>query len=136
MYGPLLKLRKPVLTAAAVLICTSLLGGCAPGAPPKQAHDVRPRAANVHADTLSCQLAGGEMKPVGRRQLLQCVLSYADAGKSCSSGSQCEGDCRVGPGVEAVPGQDVVGQCQATSDRFGCSTRVEEGRAEATICID
>jgi hypothetical protein len=135
MYGPLFTREKRVLTATAVLFCTALLGGCAPGAPSKQTH-VRPTVANVPADSLSCQLAGGVMKPVGRRQLLQCVLSYADAGKSCSSGSQCEGDCRVAPGVEAVPGQAVVGQCQATSDRFGCSTRVEEGRAEATICID
>jgi hypothetical protein len=76
------------------------------------------------------------VKPVGRRQTLQCVISYSDAGKSCSSGSQCSGDCRAKPGIDTVPGQAVSGQCQTDSDRFGCSTKVENGRAQATICID
>jgi hypothetical protein len=76
------------------------------------------------------------MRPLGRRQTLQCVVSYADAGKSCSSGSQCSGECRASPDSETVPGQAVAGNCQADSDRFGCSTKVENGRAQATICID
>ena len=30
----------------------------------------------------------------------------------------------------------VAGICQADSNRFGCFTRVEDGKAEATLCID
>ncbi len=76
------------------------------------------------------------MKPLGRRQMLQCVISYADAGKSCTSGDQCAGDCRASADVEVVAGQPIAGACQATSERFGCFTTVERGRAQATICID
>ncbi len=76
------------------------------------------------------------MKPVGRMQTVQCVIAYADAGKSCRSGTECAGDCRAVQGLDVRPGQQVAGSCQATSDRFGCSTRVENGRAQSTICID
>jgi hypothetical protein len=135
MAAPLRTSERKIWKAAA-LIGTILLAACVPAAPPKETHDAQPAAASVPTDAVSCRLAGGVMKPVGRLQMPQCVLSYADAGRSCSSGDQCAGDCRVVPGMDPVPGQRVAGQCQATSDRFGCSTRVENGRAEATICID
>ena len=76
------------------------------------------------------------MKRVGRLQTLQCVIAYADAGKSCRSGADCAGDCRAEQGLDISPGQQAAGFCQATSDQFGCSTRVENGRAQSTICID
>jgi hypothetical protein len=76
------------------------------------------------------------MDRVGRLQTLQCVIRYADAGKICTSGDQCAGDCRARPGVDVAAGQPVAGYCQADSNRFGCSTKVENGRAQATICID
>jgi hypothetical protein len=33
-------------------------------------------------------------------------------------------------------GANAIGQCQASSGRFGCYTTVEDGKAEATICVD
>lgn len=119
-----------------IALAMFLLAACAPGTPPMEAQEAQSSASSTPADAASCQAAGGLMKPVGRRQTLQCVVAYPDAGKSCTSGSQCTGDCRAAPGTEAVPGQAVEGYCQATSDRFGCSTRVENGRAQSTICID
>lgn len=124
-----------IIMKTTTILVTFLLAACAPGAPIEEARDVQ-SSSGAPADAASCHAAGGVMKPVGRRQTLQCVLSYADAGKSCTSGSQCAGDCRAEPGTEAVPGQPVAGYCQATSDRFGCSTQVEDGRAQSTICID
>jgi hypothetical protein len=121
---------------AAILMITLLLAGCAPAGPPVETSVKHSAASSTPADAASCRLAGGILRPVGRMQTLQCVLNYADAGKSCTSGEQCAGDCRAAPGTDAVPGQKVAGLCQATSDRFGCSTRVENGRALATICID
>jgi hypothetical protein len=120
----------------AALTVMVLLEGCAPGSPTKAIQDVQPTPVSVPADAASCRLAGGVMKPVGRLQSLQCIHTYSDAGKSCTSGTQCAGECRAEPGVDARPGQAVAGYCQATSDRFGCSTEVENGRAQATICID
>jgi hypothetical protein len=123
---------KPLALAVAALV----LSGCVPAQPPAETLPARPITSSIPADAASCKRAGGLIKPVGRMQTLQCVLTYADAGKSCSSGDQCMGECRAGSGTDAVPGQRVAGSCQATSDRFGCSTRVENGRAQATICID
>ena len=84
-----------------------------------------------------CVRRGGTMQPVGRMQTMQCVIRYADAGRRCTDGDQCAGECRVAD-VTARPaaGAAVVGQCQADSNRFGCFTRVEDGRAEATLCVD
>jgi len=84
-----------------------------------------------------CVRRGGTMQAVGRMQTMQCVVRYADAGKRCTDGDQCAGECRVAD-VTARPAQGatVVGQCQADSNRFGCFTRVEDGKAEATLCVD
>lgn len=89
------------------------------------------------AATADCSEQGGRMLPQGRMQTLQCVISYADAGKRCTTGSDCEGDCRV-EDVTTAPAAGIaaVGQCQATNSRFGCYTPVEDGKAGATICVD
>ncbi len=84
-----------------------------------------------------CVARGGRMQPVGRMQTMQCVVRYADAGKRCTDGDQCAGECRVADaGARPSEGAAVVGQCQADSNRFGCFTRVEDGKAEATLCVD
>ena len=89
------------------------------------------------AAAADCTARGGEMRPQGRMQTLQCVVSYADAGQRCTTGSDCQGDCRV-EDVTAAPaaGTPAIGQCQAVSGQFGCYTKVENGKAQATICVD
>lgn len=119
--------QKKNLVAALLL----LLPGCVP-------------TASVPADTAAigqmsasaCAKAGGAIRPVGRMQTMQCVLAYSDAGKSCTSGDQCLGDCRVRDLEGSVAGKPAAGICQATSDRFGCHARVERGLAQSAICID
>lgn len=96
------------------------------------------QAAQTPADEASaCAARGGKMLPQGRMQSLQCVVSYSDGGKRCTDGDQCEGSCRI-PDVSNAPraGAAAVGQCQPTSSSFGCYTTVEDGKAEATICVD
>jgi hypothetical protein len=70
-------------------------------------------------------------------QTMQCIIAYADAGKRCTDGDQCQGDCRV-EGNSVVPeGRPVTaGVCQVDSNRFGCFTTVKNGRAEPTLCVD
>ena len=88
-------------------------------------------------DAAACRAAGGKMLPQGRMQSVRCVISYADAGRRCTDGDDCAGDCRVEDVANApAAGTNAVGQCQASSSRFGCYTRVEGGKAEATICVD
>jgi hypothetical protein len=95
-----------------------------------------PAVPGQSADASSCASRGGELRRVGRMQTEQCIIKYADAGKQCTSGSDCAGDCRVEGNTGIVPGAAVTGTCQADSDRFGCHTRVENGKAEATLCVD
>ncbi|MDP3378212.1 MAG: hypothetical protein Q8S53_07580 [Brevundimonas sp.] len=83
-----------------------------------------------------CAAQGGKMQRVGRMQSLQCVLQYADAGKTCRNASDCQGDCRVPGSVIVSDGRAVDGQCTADSSPFGCYTPVKNGRATAPICVD
>jgi len=88
-------------------------------------------------DAAACAARGGKMLPQGRMQTVQCVVSYSDAGKRCTDGDDCQGNCRIEDVTDAPrAGAAVVGQCQAVSGSFGCYTTVEDGKAQATICVD
>lgn len=84
-----------------------------------------------------CTARGGKMLPQGRMQSVMCVLTYTDAGKRCTDGDDCQGNCRI-EDVAGAPraGADAVGRCQASSSSFGCYTTVEGGKAEPTLCVD
>lgn len=88
------------------------------------------------ADAASCATRGGTMQQVGRMQSWQCVVRYADAGKRCTDGDQCQADCLIEGNSGVAPGAAVAGVCQATNNRFGCNTPVEDGKAGPTLCID
>lgn len=128
---------KRLIIAAAALFAAA----CQPIPATDASAGPRPEQSQVSAagttDAALCAAQGGKMLPQGRMQTERCVLSYADAGKRCTDGSECEGDCRIGD-VTGAPraGADAVGQCTATSSRFGCYTTVTGGKAEATICVD
>uniref|UniRef100_A0A7C1SZY1 Secreted protein n=1 Tax=Agrobacterium albertimagni TaxID=147266 RepID=A0A7C1SZY1_9HYPH len=129
---------KRILIAAAALI----LAACqpVPTTTPTQTASTDTPAVQTPApgtDAAACAARGGKMLPQGRLQSLQCVVSYADAGRRCTDGDDCQGDCRIEE-VNGAPdaGAAAVGQCQASSSRFGCYTTVEGGKAEATICVD
>jgi hypothetical protein len=94
-----------------------------------------PRASGQGAEA-NCAARGGTLQPVGRMQSFQCVIRYADADKRCTDGDQCGGDCLLAEAGSVQAGTTAAGQCAPTSDRFGCATRVEDGKAEPTLCID
>ncbi|HRJ62812.1 hypothetical protein [Brevundimonas sp. UBA2416] len=127
---------KRILIAAAVL-----MAACQP-LPADSRTDLAEAAPAVQSvagseDAAACARAGGKMLPQGRMQSVRCVITYADAGTRCTDGDDCQGDCRV-EDVANPPaaGTNAVGQCQASSSRFGCYTTIEGGKAEATICVD
>ncbi|MBJ7447520.1 MAG: hypothetical protein JHC81_08290 [Brevundimonas sp.] len=129
---------KRILIAAAAL----MMAACqpVPTTTPTQTASTDTPAMQTPApgtDAAACAARGGRMLPQGRMQSLQCVVSYADAGRRCTDGDDCQGDCRIEE-VKGTPsaGASAVGQCQANSSRFGCYTTVEGGKAEATICVD
>lgn len=121
------------------LIAAVLLAACQP-VPEKGDYGFGNEPAPVAVaenPAVDCSARGGRMQPVGRLQTMQCVVAYADAGKRCTDSDQCAGECRLAD-VTARPaeGAATAGVCQVDSNRFGCFTRVENGRAEATLCID
>jgi hypothetical protein len=119
-----------ILIAALALTGALAAAACTPMSAPD------PAVPGQSVDVASCTARGGELRRVGRMQTEQCIVKYADAGKQCASGSDCAGDCRLEGNSGVAPGVPVTGQCQADSDRFGCHTRVEDGKAGATLCVD
>lgn len=88
------------------------------------------------AERAACEAAGGSVQPSGRLQWENCVQPFADAGKACSSDTDCAGECRYEGDAELSPGDAVAGTCQVTDAQFGCNTAVENGRIARTICVD
>lgn len=120
-------MRQFIIIAAALLAaaCTPVTSSPAAPSGPEQSQSVA-----------TCEARGGEIRRVGRLQSEQCVIRYADAGKACTSGGQCAGDCRIDQSPFPEAGQVAQGRCQAESQNFGCHANVENGRATSAICID
>lgn len=92
-------------------------------------------AAGASTDAAACAAQGGELRPLGRLQRVQCVVPYADAGKTCSSKRDCSGQCLASDDV--VAGTTASGTCQRdASENFGCRQRIDNGIAQGTICVD
>ena len=69
-----------------------------------------------------------------------CALPFADAGKVCRGSKDCLGACLLDEkqraGKRVGPKTQVVGKCQPTNYPFGCSTTVEKGRVQSSMCVD
>lgn len=114
------------------------LAACSPTPAPEPAVPTAeaPEPPTMSVSTSACTARGGEMQQVGRAQTWQCVVKYADAGRRCTDASQCEGQCEIAGNSGIAPGTATAGVCQADSNRFGCRTTVENGKAGNTLCID
>ena len=95
-----------------------------------------PPATTPVADEASCKTTGGGWRPICRMQKPACVITYADAGKTCSDGDDCAGDCLGAVTGAAGSGQPATGVCSTNSDPCGCKTLIEDGKATATLCVD
>ena len=127
---------RPILT----LLCLILVA-CAPAVAPATGGtdgDGGPATAPVQSphtlDAGQCTAAGGTMRPVCMMGTVQCVVPYADAGRTCRDGDDCQGDCRAET-MESQRGP-VTGRCQANSDPCGCYANVEDGHVDAALCVD
>ena len=83
----------------------------------------------------NCARLGGYVQRVGLLGREACVVTYKDAGKACTDGSQCEGDC-WGEARPFAPGEPAKGTCQPTNMPFGCNSRVNNGVASPVLCVD
>jgi hypothetical protein len=119
--------RSALLGAALVLI----LSGCAP--------KVEMATRGTPSRTLlRCADSGGTLQARGRAQQMICVHQYSDAGKSCSSRSDCQGRCIAEPSENGLPklGVPATGRCEPDNKLFGCYAEVDGGKAKAAICVD
>ncbi|MDP3493994.1 MAG: hypothetical protein Q8R82_12845 [Hyphomonadaceae bacterium] len=91
----------------------------------------------VATDEASCKTQGGDWRPVCRMQQPACITTFPDAGKACTDGSQCAGDCMASPEAGfADGGAAATGVCASNNDPCGCKQKIEDGKATAAICVD
>lgn len=88
------------------------------------------------ADPAACAKAGGDLRPVCRMQKPMCLITFSDAGKTCSDGSDCGSGRCVASEKGAAKSGPATGVCRPTNDPCGCYTRIEDGVAQPTICVD
>lgn len=85
------------------------------------------------AERTACKRQGGTYERGSGRGWWQCNLPMKDAGTPCSSGTDCQsGTCVAPKGAHA--GTRTSGTCQAMRFNDGCSTKVERGVVQQTIC--
>ena len=75
-----------------------------------------------------CLAQGGVWGPQGMLQTDMCDLPAADAGRPCTSSSQCQGLCLASDASS-------TGTCSPRVLNFGCFDVVEDG-ARLGLCID
>lgn len=129
-----------ILVALALLVAAA----CAPVArtaptanlAPQVAPPVSAPAALKPVDEASCKTAGGDWRPICRMQKPACVISYPDAGKACTDGDDCAGNCVAKAAVAMTDGKPATGICSANNDPCGCMQLIEDGKALPMLCAD
>jgi hypothetical protein len=87
-------------------------------------------------DRAACEKSGGKIEAIGKAQALACVKYYADGGKACRNDSECESRICSNPDV-LDRGVAAEGVCaRSDHDRFGCNSRIKDGKVEFAICQD
>lgn len=124
------------------LVAFAFAAACTPSPTPAPADPApvpaveAPKPENA-TDEATCKTGGGEWKPICRMQKPACVTTYADAGKACTDGSECAGDCvSAGGGEFPAAGATATGVCSTNNDPCGCKQTITGGKANAAICVD
>ena len=127
---------RMIFAAVALLLSACAQPAVAPlGAEPQTTAPAAVTKVNWQAadSAEKCATINGQWRPICMMQKPACVVTFKDAGKSCSDSSECSGRCQTSG---AQPGTEVRGQCTATSDPCGCFQLVTNGKADYTLCAD
>lgn len=88
------------------------------------------------AEIAECQKQGGKVKKVGVLQFDKCIITYPDAGKTCTKGDDCQsGTCEPKSNNALKPTEAITGVCKADNNPFGCRSFIENGQV-LTLCVD
>ena len=80
--------------------------------------------SELRIERKKCEAQGGRFLP-GALSGLVCFLETEDAGKSCSSYFDCQGQCMA-----------ETRTCSAVTPMFGCFSMLDEDGKVTEICID
>jgi hypothetical protein len=111
----------------AITICTVLclgLAGCIPG------QEATPRLepvgeARIALDRAACEKRGGEFRKAGGGGVWVCLNRLSDAGKSCRTGSDCEGAC-LARSMSCAPLKPLI----------GCNEVITSSGLRVTECVE
>lgn len=85
-----------------------------------------------------CQKQGGTISKEGLLGRDFCVVEFADKGKACSDGSDCQAERCIVENVSA--GQEmsdsIKGICPSDNVPFGCYGTVNSGQLSGFMCVD
>jgi len=103
--------------------------------------------------SIRCKSGGGSYERVGLAGNSMCIITYKDAGQSCTNSSQCEGRCiydgrnsdgelnsgyiEFANNYKSGDKLQVNGYCEENNNPFKCSTEVINGYIEyPVLCAD
>lgn len=111
------------------LVCALSLAGCASMA-------AQDRSLQAPSTKAGCDEAGGEWMLFPMGQFHFCAIKTSDAGRECSDGRDCEGECRA-TGLNPVRGARAKGRCAYwVVMPGGCPVAfVDNGRVVLEPCI-
>ena len=104
------------LTPGTVDATQSVAAPAPPSAPP-------PLPPALAAEARACAQSGGTLRPRGLAGLWSCVRATRDAGRACSSGSDCEGECLARSRT-----------CAPLDPLFGCHEVLDRAGWTQTLC--
>lgn len=92
--------------------------------PPPEAAAPVPEARKSPAQ-LACERKGDLWVKAGTSAAFACVTRTRDAGKRCTSGRQCQGECLARSGT-----------CAPYQPLFGCNDILQDNGVRMTLCLD
>lgn len=81
--------------------------------------------ASKSASQIACEEDGGRWARAGESIAMTCIRTTRDAGKSCDSKTDCEGECLARSRT-----------CSPIKPLFGCNPVLMDTGAEVTLCIE
>lgn len=120
-----------LLAALAGAACAPITAPAGPGPAGEPSTIVQAPAENEG----DCARQGGSWRPICLMGKPACVVTFADAGRACTDGSQCASKQCIAQ-TKAAPDAPAAGICTSTSDPCGCKQFIQNGKAGYPLCID
>lgn len=118
-------MRTLVRSTLCLLLMTSMFGCASQGVPKRLSR----------AEVGACKAQGGYESRSAFGYAI-CQTDFADAGKICSSKSDCEGQCLAFWEQVVEIGTVAKGSCEAKSYTPGCYAIIENGKVASAPCVD